>query len=246
MIEPARVFDGESLHSGWRVVVRGERIEAAGPASGVAVPTGAERLVLENATLLPGLIEAHSHVLLHAYDEASWNDQVLKEPRSLRVVRATNHLRDTLLAGFTTIRDLGTEGAAYDDAGLKQAVEQGILIDPRMIVTTRAIVATGSYGPKGFDPEWDVPLGAEPADSGDLVRVVAGRSPARLGPTDTPARHAPALPRPHPRHRNRLRARGALPRHAGLRGRLPRPVSGLECSLTTRPHFRIPYPSRDG
>ncbi len=171
-IEPSRVFDGENLQSGWRVVVRGERIEAAGPASTVAAPPGAERLALATATLLPGLIEAHSHVLLHAYDEASWNDQVLKEPRSLRVARATNHLRDTLLAGFTTIRDLGTEGAAYDDVGLKQAVEQGILVGPRMIVATRAIVATGSYGPKGFDPEWDVPLGAEPADGDDLVRVV--------------------------------------------------------------------------
>jgi len=172
VIEPSRVFDGENLHSGWRVVVRGERIEAAGPASAVVAPPGAERLELRDKTLLPGLIEAHSHVLLHPYDEASWNDQVLKEPRSLRVARATNHLRDTLLAGFTTIRDLGTEGAAYDDVGLKQAVEQGILIGPRMIVTTRAIVATGSYGPKGFDPEWDVPLGAEPADSDDVVRVV--------------------------------------------------------------------------
>jgi imidazolonepropionase-like amidohydrolase len=170
-LEPSRVFDGEVLHSGWRVVVRGERIEAAGPLAEVAMPPGAERLELEGATLLPGLIEAHSHVLLHAYDEASWNDQVLKEPRSLRVARATNHLRDTLLAGFTTIRDLGTEGALYDDVGLKQAVEQGILVGPRMLVTTRAIVATGSYGPKGFDPEWDVPLGAEPADSDDLVRV---------------------------------------------------------------------------
>jgi len=170
-IEPARVFDGENLQSGWRVVVRGEKIEAAGPASAVVAPPGAERLVLASQTLLPGLIEAHSHVLLHAYDEASWNDQVLKEPRSLRVARATNHLRDTLLAGFTTIRDLGTEGAAYDDVGLKQAVEQGILVGPRMLITTRAIVATGSYGPKGFDPEWDVPLGAEPADADDLVRV---------------------------------------------------------------------------
>jgi imidazolonepropionase-like amidohydrolase len=171
VIDPSRVFDGESLHSGWRVVVRGDRIEAAGPRDAVAAPPGAEILELEGSTVLPGLIEAHSHVLLHAYDEASWNDQVLKEPRSLRVARATNHLRDTLLAGFTTIRDLGTEGAAYDDVGLKQAVEEGILVGPRMLVTTRAIVATGSYGPKGYDPEWNVPLGAEPADGNDLVRV---------------------------------------------------------------------------
>ncbi|MGH9320374.1 MAG: amidohydrolase family protein [Vicinamibacteria bacterium] len=172
VLEPTRVFDGETLHAGWVVVVRDERIEAAGPSVMVTVPREAERVDLGGATLLPGLIEAHSHVLLHPYDEASWNDQVLSEPRSLRVARATNHLRDTLLAGFTTIRDLGTEGALYDDVGLKQAVEQGILPGPRMIVTTRAIVATGSYGPKGFDPEWEVPLGAEPADGDDLVRVV--------------------------------------------------------------------------
>ncbi len=128
---------------------------------------------LPGRTLLPGLIEAHSHVLLHPYNEATWNDQVLKEPRSLRVARATNHLRSTLLAGFTTIRDLGTEGAAYDDVGLKEAVEEGILDGPRMLVATRAIVATGSYGPKGFSPDWDPPLGAEPADGvDDLVRVV--------------------------------------------------------------------------
>jgi imidazolonepropionase-like amidohydrolase len=171
-IEPARVFDGEGLHSGWRIVVRGERIESAGPSSEVAIPAGAEPIDLPEATLLPGLIDLHSHVLLHPYDEASWNDQVLKEPRSLRVARATNHLRNTLLAGFTTLRDLGTEGAAYDDVGLKQALEQGILAGPRLLIATRAIVATGSYGPKGFDPEWNVPLGAEPADGNDLVRVV--------------------------------------------------------------------------
>ena len=140
VIEPSRVFDGESLHSGWRVVVRDERIEAAGPKEEVAIPDGAARIELRDATLLPGLIEAHSHVLLHPYDEASWNDQVLAEPRALRVARATNHLRDTLLAGFTTIRDLGTEGAAYDDVGLKRALEQGILVGPRMLIATRAIV----------------------------------------------------------------------------------------------------------
>src|SRR3990172_4172595 len=94
VIDPARVFDGESLHSGWRVVVRGDRIEAAGPAGGVAAPPGAERIAIGDATLLPGLIEAHSHVLLHAYDEASWNDQVFKYPHSLPLAPASNHLRD--------------------------------------------------------------------------------------------------------------------------------------------------------
>ncbi len=128
---------------------------------------------LPGLTLLPGLIEAHSHVLLHPYSETPWNDQVARESLSLRVARATNHLRDTLQAGFTTVRDLGTEGAGYADAGLKQAVEQGIIPGPRMLVTTKAIVATGSYGPKGFASEWTVPQGAEEADGVDsLTRVV--------------------------------------------------------------------------
>jgi imidazolonepropionase-like amidohydrolase len=122
---------------------------------------------------MPGLIEAHSHVLLHPYSETVWNDQVAKESLSLRVARATNHLRNTLQAGFTTIRDLGTEGAGYADVGLKQAVEQGIIPGPRMIVVTRAIVASGSYGPKGYASEWTVPQGAEEADGIDsLTRVV--------------------------------------------------------------------------
>jgi imidazolonepropionase-like amidohydrolase len=124
-------------------------------------------------TLLPGLIDAHSHVLLHPYNETLWNDQVAREALSLRVARATNHLRNTLLAGFTTIRDLGTEGAGYADMGLKQAVEQGIIPGPRMFVATRAIVASGSYGPKGYAPEWQVPQGAEEADGIDsLTRTV--------------------------------------------------------------------------
>jgi imidazolonepropionase-like amidohydrolase len=171
VLRPAGVFDGESLRTGWVVRVRGERIEAAGPEASID-STGAATVELPGMTLLPGLIEGHSHVLLHAYDETSWNDQVLKEPLGLRTARAVNHLRDTLHAGFTTIRDLGTEGAAYADAELKQAVEQGIIPGPRMIVTTRAIVATGSYAPKGFAQQWSVPQGAEEADGPSLARVV--------------------------------------------------------------------------
>ena len=178
VLKPARVFDGEMMREGWAVVVRGQRIEAAGPVASLAAPAGAEAIDLPGTTLLPGLIEAHSHVLLHAYNEAPWNDQVLKEAESLRVARAVNHLRATLESGFTTIRDLGTEGAGYADAGLKQAVNQGIIPGPRMIVTTRAIVATGTYAPKGFSPLWSIPQGAEEADGSSLVRVVrdqAGR-----------------------------------------------------------------------
>ena len=175
LLRPARVFDGEApeLRAGWSILVRGERIEAAGPAGEIKTPAEAKLIDLAGTTLLPGLIEAHSHVLLHPYGETSWNDQVAREALALRVARATNHLRNTLLAGFTTIRDLGTEGAAYADVGLKQAVEQGIIPGPRMLVTTRAIVATGSYGPKGYAPEWRVPQGAEEADGVDaLARVV--------------------------------------------------------------------------
>ena len=169
ILRPARVFDGNVMHEGWAVRIKGNRIEAAGPPADVS-PAGATVVDLPGLTLMPGLIEGHSHVLLHPYDEASWNDQVLKQPLGLRTARAVNHLRATLASGFTTIRDLGTEGAAYADAELKQAVEEGVIPGPRMIVTTKAIVATGSYGPRGF--AGPVPQGAEEADGSNLARVV--------------------------------------------------------------------------
>ena len=172
LLRPDRVFDGEAMQQGWAVLVRGQRIEAAGPRSNVTAPAGAETIDMPGVTLMPGLIEAHSHVLLHAYNETPWNDQVLREPEALRVARAVNHLKSTLESGYTTIRDLGTEGAGYADVGLKQAVNQGIIPGPRMIVTTRAIVATGTYAPKGFSPDWTIPQGAEEADGQTLVRVV--------------------------------------------------------------------------
>ena len=175
LLRPARVFDGTSAspHEGWVVLVTGDRIAAVGPATDVRAPAGATTIELPGTTLLPGLIEAHSHLLLHPYNETSWDDQVLHEPLALRVARATVQAKNTLLAGFTTIRDLGTEGAGYADVGIKQAIEQGIIPGPRMLVTTRAIVATGSYGPKGFTPEFHVPQGAEEADGiDDLTRVV--------------------------------------------------------------------------
>jgi imidazolonepropionase-like amidohydrolase len=170
LLVPDRVFDGTDVHDGWVVLVRGERIAAAGPAGTISDPS-ARRIPLPGTTLLPGLIEGHSHLLLHPYDEAQWNDQVLHEPLALRIARATNHARATLRAGFTTERDLGTEGAGYADVGLKEAIAQGIIPGPRLIVVTRAIVATGSYGPR-LTPEIDVLQGAEEADDASLVRVV--------------------------------------------------------------------------
>jgi imidazolonepropionase-like amidohydrolase len=169
LLIPQRVFDGTVMHEGWVVLVQKDMIAAAGPAAAVQVPGGTTRIELPGTTLLPGLIDAHSHVFLHPYNETPWDDQVLHEALALRVARATNHVRNTLLAGFTTIRDLGTEGAGESDVGLKEAIEQGIIPGPRMLVVTRAIVATGSYGPKGFDPRWTVPQGAEEADGVDAL-----------------------------------------------------------------------------
>jgi len=171
LLRPARVFDGVDPrpHEGWSVLVRGERIEAAGPS--LAPPAGARVIDLPGTTLMPGLIEGHSHLFLHPYDETSWDDQVLKEPLALRTARAVNHARATLAAGFTTVRDLGTEGAGYADVGLKQAIEQGIVPGPRMLVSTRAIVATGAYGPKNAEPDFAA-RGAEEADGPGLVVAV--------------------------------------------------------------------------
>jgi imidazolonepropionase-like amidohydrolase len=171
VLRPARVFDGEAIHEGWAVRVRGDRIEAAGPAASIDT-AGAKIVDLPGATLLPGLVEGHSHILLHAYNETPWNDQVLREGIALRAARAVNHLRATLMAGFTTVRDLGTEGAGYADVELKQAVNEGIIPGPRVLASTRAIVATGSYAPKGFALEFRVPQGAEEADGLNLAHVV--------------------------------------------------------------------------
>ncbi|MGH7654201.1 MAG: amidohydrolase family protein [Gemmatimonadaceae bacterium] len=175
LLKPAAVWDGidDAPHAGWTVLIRGDRIAAAGPAAQVSSPPGTRVITLPGMTVLPGLIEAHSHVMLHPYDEASWNDQVLKESLALRTARATVSLRNTLMAGFTTIRDLGTEGAGYADVGLKQAVNEGIIPGPRMYVVTRAIVARGSYGPKRTDFSFEPPQGGQEADGPeDMIHVV--------------------------------------------------------------------------
>ncbi len=159
LFKPDRVFDGRTMHTGWVVLVKGNKIEAAGPMA-FKLPANTRIIELKGATLLPGLIEGHSHLFLHPYNETSWNDQVLKESRAERTARAVTHAEATLIAGFTTVRDLGTEGAMYDDAGLKTAIEKGIVPGPRMIVATRAIVAKGTYGPHFGNADVDLPQGA--------------------------------------------------------------------------------------
>ncbi|NVO84612.1 metal-dependent hydrolase family protein [Hymenobacter terrestris] len=172
LLRPAAVFDGQTLHPGWAVLTEGDKIKAVGPAAQLTAPAGTRTLELPGLTLLPGLIEGHSHLLLHPYNETPWNDQVLLESEALRVARATAHARATLAAGFTTARDLGSEGAGYADVGLKQAIDRGLIPGPRLLVATRALVATGSYGPK-LSVDIEVPQGAQEADGTDnLIRAV--------------------------------------------------------------------------
>jgi imidazolonepropionase-like amidohydrolase len=173
LLKPDRVFDGEKIHTDWVVVTKGPQIMAAGKLTSMTLPPEVQTINLPGMTLMPGMIEGHSHVLLHPYNETSWNDQVLVESSAERVARGTVHLRKSLEAGFTTLRDLGSEGSGYDDVGLKIAVQKEVIPGPRLVVAGRAIVATGSYGPKGFAPHVQVPLGAEPADGHDnLIKVV--------------------------------------------------------------------------
>ena len=175
LLVPDRVFDGEALHDGWAVVVQADTIAAAGPLAGLRVPPAVRRLDLPGSTLLPGLIEAHSHILLHPYDETPWTDQVLRESVAERVARGVAHARATLDAGWTTLRDLGSEGAGYADVGLRDAIKKHVVPGPRLLVAGPALVATGSYGPKGFRPDMEVPLGAEEADGPDLARAARGQ-----------------------------------------------------------------------
>ena len=173
LLHPAQVFDGvdPAPHAGWSVLVEGDKIAAAGP--NIAAPTGAKVIELPGATLMPGMIEGHSHLFLHPYNETLWDDQVLHEPLALRTARAVVHAEKTLDAGFTTERDLGTEGAGYADVGLKEAIDEGIVPGPRLLVSTKANVARGAYGPKGFEPGVKVPQGAEEISGADEMTKAA-------------------------------------------------------------------------
>jgi imidazolonepropionase-like amidohydrolase len=204
LLIPARVFTAEDneTHEGWAVLVRGPRIVGVGPLESLKVPAEAVRISLPETTLLPGLMDIHSHIFLHPYNETLWDDQVLKEPVAYRSVRAAIHLKNTLLAGFTLLRDVGTEGAGFSDVALKRAVEEGLIPGPRLLVSTKAIVASASYGPgpSGFAENVVLPKGAQEASGipeilkavreqvaagADWIKVYAdyGRGP---GGTDVP------------------------------------------------------------
>lgn len=161
LLRPAQVFDGidPRPHVGWSVIVHDDRIVAVG--ANLAAPAGAKIIDLPGTTLMPGMIEGHAHLFLHPYNETSWDDQVLHEPLALRTARAVVHARRTLAAGFTTVRDLGTEGAGFADVGLKRAIDERVIPGPHLLVATKAIVARGAYGPKGFEPGIEIPQGAQ-------------------------------------------------------------------------------------
>ena len=155
------------------MLVRGNRIAAVDRAD--AIKDAVQMIRLPGMTLIPGLMDLHSHLFLHPYNLTAWDDQVLKESEALRTIRAVRHAKETLDAGFTLLRDLGTEGAGYADASLKRAIDGGIVPGPRLIVTTRAIVASGGYAPmrKNYRPDCCLHAGAEEASGVDeCVRTV--------------------------------------------------------------------------
>ncbi|MGA9717121.1 MAG: amidohydrolase family protein [Acidobacteriaceae bacterium] len=183
LLEPAQVWTaGEPVHSGWVVLIEGNQIKAVGPTSSVTAPPDAERIALSGMTVLPGLMDLHSHIFLHPYNEKLWDLQVLTEPPMYRAVLATKHADDTLMAGFTTLRDLGTEGAGFGDVAIKRAIKEGVIPGPRLWVATRAIVATGDYGPavRNYRPDIALPQGAQEC-TGVAECVAAVREQAARG-----------------------------------------------------------------
>ncbi|HEY5337565.1 MAG TPA: amidohydrolase family protein [Rhizomicrobium sp.] len=175
LLRPARVWtaDFEAPREGLAVLVRGNRIAAVERTD--VIRSDAKVIDLPDTTLIPGLMDLHSHLFLYPYNITPWDDQVLKESEAYRTARAVQHARQTLEAGFTTLRDLGTEGAGYADVSLKRAIEEGHVPGPRLLVVTRAIVATGAYAPqrKNYRPDCCPHQGAEEASGIDeVVRAV--------------------------------------------------------------------------
>jgi len=184
LLKADRVFDArsEQTHAGWAVLVQGDRIAAIGPADQVRAPVDARVIEMPGTTLMPGMIDAHSHIFLHPYNETLWNDQVLKEPLAYRTIEAVNHVRETLMAGFTALRDLGTEGAGYSDVDVQRAIDNGLIPGPHLFVATRATVAKDCYGPGplGFREDIALPQGGIPV-AGVPEMIAAVRDQAGHG-----------------------------------------------------------------
>ena len=183
LLRPAQVWTAEGgSHPGWVVLVQGDRIAAVGPAAQVTAPPGAEVIDLPGRTLIPGLIELHAHLFLYPYDQARWDIQVLTEPEAYRTIRAVRHAEAALMSGFTSMRDLGSEGAGFADVSLKRAIDEGMVRGPRLWVSTKAIVARGAYAPavRNYRTDTVFPQGAQEASGVDEV-VKAVREQASHG-----------------------------------------------------------------
>jgi len=157
------------------IILRGNRIENISDAASAKIPDGAVIIDLSNATVLPGLIDSHTHIFLQGEEPAQggYDVNILKYPLALRAARATVSVRRALEQGFTTLRDLETEGAGYGDVGIKAAIEGGYIPGPRLFVSTRAISTTGGYPLEGYAPELDMPTGAQLIDGPVEARKAA-------------------------------------------------------------------------
>jgi imidazolonepropionase-like amidohydrolase len=177
VVRAGALIDGksDSVRHNQVVIIRGNRIESISDASAAKIPDGADIIDLSHATVLPGLIDSHTHIFLQGEEPAQggYDVNILKYPLALRAARATVSVRRALEQGFTTLRDLETEGAGYGDVGIKQAIEGGYIPGPRLFVSTRAISTTGGYPLEGYAPELDMPTGAQLIDGPVEARKAA-------------------------------------------------------------------------
>ena len=177
VIRAGVLIDGDSTspRRNQVIIIRGNQIVEVSDAASARIPTGAETVDLSQATVLPGLIDAHTHIFLQGEepDQGGYDVQLLKYPLAFRAARATVSVRRALEQGFTTLRDVETEGAGYGDVGIKQAIEGGYIPGPRLFVSTRAISSTGGYPLEGYAPEIEVPKGVQIIDGPVEARKAA-------------------------------------------------------------------------
>jgi imidazolonepropionase-like amidohydrolase len=177
VIRAGSLIDGKSATArrDQVIVIHGNRIESVRDAAAAKIPAGAAVIDLSKATLLPGLVDSHTHIFLQGEDPAKggYDANILNAPLALRAARATVSARRALEQGFTTLRDVETEGAGYGDVGIKEAIEQGYIPGPRLFVATRAISTTGGYPLEGYAPELDMPKGVQIVDGPVEARKAA-------------------------------------------------------------------------
>jgi imidazolonepropionase-like amidohydrolase len=171
-VRAGHLFDSRtgSLVADQVIVVRGDRIAEVGPGAQVRIPSGAQVIDLSRATVLPGLIDAHTHIFLTGESHGRYEEQLLKESWQYRTIEAVVNARRDLMAGFTAMRDCETEGAMYSDVDVKRAIERGLVPGPRLEVATRAMSTTGGYPLEGYSPEVTVPDGVQIVDGVDQAR----------------------------------------------------------------------------